>query len=61
MYKRQLPAKKPDADNILKAICDSLNGIAYRDDAQIVRVVMGKRYMDEPKTMVAIKQIGGSA
>ena len=58
---REMPAKKPDADNILKAICDSLNGIAYRDDAQIVRVVLGKRYMDEPQTMVAIKQIGGSA
>ena len=57
----ELPAKKPDADNILKAICDSLNGIAYKDDAQIVRVVMGKRYMEEPVTMISIKQIGVTA
>ena len=25
------PTKKPDSDNMLKSICDSLNGIAYRD------------------------------
>lgn len=26
---------KPDADNVAKIICDSLNGIAYKDDCQI--------------------------
>lgn len=26
---------KPDADNLLKMVCDALNGVAYRDDAAI--------------------------
>ena len=29
---------KPDADNLAKVICDSLNGLAYRDDAQITQL-----------------------
>lgn len=32
------PTKKPDGDNIIKAILDALNGAAYRDDSQICRV-----------------------
>lgn len=32
------PTKKPDADNVIKVILDSLNGVAYRDDVQICRV-----------------------
>ena len=31
------PMKKPDADNVLKCICDALNGVAFVDDAQVVR------------------------
>ncbi len=27
---------RPDADNILKAVMDALNGVAYADDAQVV-------------------------
>lgn len=27
---------KPDADNVAKAICDALNGLAYKDDSQII-------------------------
>ena len=42
------PAKKPDADNIAKAICDALNGFAYHDDAQIVRITVIKRYAEAP-------------
>lgn len=29
------PTKKPDADNVLKIVTDSLNDIAYYDDAQM--------------------------
>jgi Holliday junction resolvase RusA-like endonuclease len=39
-----LPARKPDIDNIAKAWSDALNGVVYRDDAQIVRTVFEKRY-----------------
>ncbi len=39
------PTKKPDGDNIVKIICDALNGIAYRDDSQIVEIVLSKKYI----------------
>ena len=44
----ELPAKKPDWDNIGKIICDALNGVAYGDDAQITDPSMRKRYIDGP-------------
>ncbi len=28
--------QKPDLDNVAKLVCDALNGVAYKDDAQIV-------------------------
>lgn len=42
----ELPTKKPDWDNIGKIICDALNGVAYKDDAQIVKSEFVKRYID---------------
>lgn len=40
------PKRKPDADNIAKAVCDALNGIAYRDDAQITCLIVEKQYSE---------------
>ena len=40
------PTKKPDADNIAKIILDSLNGIAYDDDSQIVELTVIKEWTD---------------
>jgi Holliday junction resolvase RusA-like endonuclease len=39
-------AKKPDADNILKAIMDALNGYAWKDDAQVYSVRIDKFVSD---------------
>ena len=41
------PTKKPDADNIGKIILDSLNGVAYKDDSQIIELRVIKRYTEE--------------
>lgn len=38
---------KPDRDNAEKAVADSLNGILWHDDAQIVAGVVTKNYVDE--------------
>lgn len=38
------PTKKPDADNLLKAALDALNGHAWRDDAQVVNATVIKRW-----------------
>ena len=42
-----LPEMKPDCDNIAKAILDSLNGIAYKDDSQVVELTVVKRFGHE--------------
>ncbi|MBQ8640412.1 MAG: RusA family crossover junction endodeoxyribonuclease [Lachnospiraceae bacterium] len=53
------PTKKPDWDNIGKIICDSLNGVAYRDDAAVVSARFDKWYTnEEPKTIVTMVVIG---
>jgi Holliday junction resolvase RusA-like endonuclease len=35
---------RPDGDNIIKAIGDGLNGIAWRDDSQVASTTIIKRY-----------------
>lgn len=53
------PTKKPDADNIAKVICDALNGVAYCDDTQIVKLTVRKLYTEkEPKVIVYIGESG---
>ena len=49
--------KKPDADNIAKAILDSLNGLAYKDDNQIVDLSVKKEYGLENKIIVILEEI----
>lgn len=51
------PTKKPDMDNVMKVIADSLNAIAYRDDTQIVDAQCRKFYSDTPRVEVKILQI----
>lgn len=44
----------PDHDNLVKLVSDALNGIAYADDAQIVKASFGKRYGFPERTDVRI-------
>ena len=52
---RILPKRKPDIDNVLKVVLDSLNGYAYKDDAQVVMVSGKKIYGHEPKLIIEMK------
>ena len=52
-----LPTKKPDCDNIVKIVCDALNGIAYKDDQQVVLAQIRKRYAEIPKTEVKLWEV----
>lgn len=45
-----------DVDNVAKSILDSLNGIAYDDDSQIVRLRIAKLYAKESKAIVALTE-----
>ena len=49
------PTKKPDTDNIAKTILDSLNGIAFEDDKQVVALIVKKLYGEEAKVFVSLK------
>lgn len=48
---------KPDLDNIAKIILDSLNGVAFRDDAQVTILHMNKEYGEKAKVIVELKEV----
>lgn len=41
---RTYPTGRPDVDNFFKGICDSLNGVFWKDDSQIVEAHIAKVY-----------------
>lgn len=49
--------KKPDADNLIKAVTDALNGLAYVDDSQIVYMVVQKRYGEKARTVIEFTEL----
>lgn len=51
------PIVKPDSDNIIKIIADSLNRVAYKDDTQVVDVQCRKFYSNNPRVEVLIRKI----
>lgn len=53
--------KKPDADNVLKGIKDGCNGIVWRDDAQVVLVMLHKRYSATPSALVRVMEVEGES
>lgn len=54
---KEKPTIKPDIDNVVKVICDALNGYAYEDDKQIVQLSAIKGYADEPKVIVQVSSV----
>jgi Holliday junction resolvase RusA-like endonuclease len=47
--KRKHVTVKPDLDNCIKLFFDACNGILWRDDSQIVRILADKIYVDDWK------------
>ena len=50
------PTKKPDIDNIVKSILDSMNKFAFKDDNQITKLEVEKKYALEDKVYVKIEE-----
>ena len=53
----RVPAVRPDVDNLAKLVKDALNGVFWRDDAQVVRLTAEKRYSDVPRTEVKVEEV----
>ena len=50
-------AKKPDIDNLVKLVLDTMTGIVYKDDCQIVRLAADKRYSEIPGIVIGIEPL----
>ncbi len=55
------PTKKPDMDNVIKAIYDGLNGVVWKDDVQVVDAFVRKRYGEVPGVHVRIVPLEAAA
>ncbi len=51
------PTKKPDCDNVAKIIADALNGLAWRDDSQVVSLHVCKRFGETPGVRVQMEEV----
>lgn len=46
--------RKPDIDNYVKAIFDSMSGVVFKDDGMIASMVVEKFYSNNPRTEILI-------
>ena len=51
------PTIKPDCDNLAKSILDSLNGLAYQDDRQIIELSVKKFYAEQSEVRVKLMEV----
>lgn len=50
------PLKKPDIDNIVKIILDAMNECAFKDDTQITKLAVEKKYGPSESIYVKIEE-----
>ena len=55
-WKRKQHTSKPDADNLIKAVLDGLNGVAFDDDSQVVSLIARKTYGETAEAQIEIKE-----
>ena len=48
---------RPDVDNCSKLVLDALNGILWRDDAQICELSVTRRYADAPQATLKVRAL----
>ena len=61
LARQVLPTKKPDWDNVAKAICDGMNGVVWRDDVQACSATVDKVYSATPGVTVTATPMEGAA
>jgi len=50
------PLKKPDIDNITKVVLDAINNYVIKDDIQVSKICVEKRYANEEKLYIKIEE-----
>lgn len=50
------PTKKPDIDNIAKSVLDALNKFVFKDDNQVSKLSVEKRYAEEEKIYIKVEE-----
>ncbi len=55
-----LPEKRPDVDNLMKTVADALEGLAFRNDSQIVDARVRKVWSLTPGMRVRLESLARS-
>ena len=50
------PTKKPDIDNIVKIVLDTLNKMAFKDDNQITKLEVEKIYSEKERVYIKVEE-----
>lgn len=50
------PMKKPDIDNIAKIVLDAINDYVIKDDIQVSKIFVEKKYGEEEKLYIKIEE-----
>lgn len=50
------PTKKPDIDNIAKVVLDAMNKFVFKDDNQVSKISVEKRYENEEKVWILVEE-----
>jgi len=54
---RHHTVKRYDTDNLLKWVLDCLNGIAWKDDCQVIELYGKKEYSGNPRTEIKMGEV----
>jgi Holliday junction resolvase RusA-like endonuclease len=54
---RARPIVKPDLDKLMRACCDALSGVLWKDDAQVCEATIAKIYGDVECVHISVQMI----
>ena len=47
---------KGDCDNLFKSVADAGNGVLWKDDSQLVRIICSKKFASEEGFLITIRE-----
>ena len=60
--RRPFPSVKPDNDKLIRAACDAMTGVVWKDDALVITIASWKRYAEDgeqPGVSVRVREFSG--